>query len=144
MTDIFGQDIALDTSGQPLVASTGELVLTEGVATGLQDIRLRLTTYIGSLFYDKSFGSTLPDWMQDENDALARIGFAAEVKRCIGTDPRVTAGSTACTVLDWDENSLSVRAAFGFIDDDHVYNLVIDVDRSKKEMVIQDVDPAVV
>lgn len=144
MTDVFGQDIALDESGQARVAANGELVLTVGTETGVQDIKLRLTTYTGSLFYDKGHGSTLPDWMMDENDELARIGFAAEAKRCIGEDPRVTQGSVSCAVTNWDELSIRAEAAWRFITEDHVYNLVIEVDRSKKEMVIKDVDPAVI
>ena len=49
-TDLWGQDIALDVDGQAKVAANGELVLTEGVDTGVQDIRLRLFTRLGSLF----------------------------------------------------------------------------------------------
>ena len=43
-TDLWGQDIALDDSGQARVAANGELLLTDGVETGVQDIRLRLFT----------------------------------------------------------------------------------------------------
>ena len=42
MNDLWGQDIALDGSGQARVAANGELVLTDGVDTGVQDIRLRM------------------------------------------------------------------------------------------------------
>jgi hypothetical protein len=42
MTNIFAQDIALDASGQAKVAANGELILTTGPETGVQDIRLRL------------------------------------------------------------------------------------------------------
>ena len=144
MPDIFAQDIALDPTGQAKVAANGELVLTDGPDTGVQDIRLRLTTYIGSLFYDKEYGSTLPDWVMDENTALSRLTFAAEAKRCIGEDPRVRVGSVSCAVTEWNEEHIRAEAAWTFIDEDHAYNLVIDVDRSKKEMVIKDADPAVV
>jgi hypothetical protein len=144
MTNIFAQDIALAASGQAKVAANGELILTTGPETGVQDIRLRLTTYIGSLFYDKEFGSTLPDWIMDENTELARLGFNAEVKRRIGEDPRVQAGSVACRVSAWDDQGLRAEASFWFIGEDHARNLVIEADRSKKEMVIKDADPSVV
>ena len=49
-TDLWGQDIALDDSGQAKVAANGELVLTDGVETGVQDIRTRIFTRLGSLF----------------------------------------------------------------------------------------------
>jgi len=144
MTDIFGTDIALDASLTPRVAANGELVLCSGTDTGIQDIRLRLSTYLGTLFYDQGYGSTLPNWLHDENTELARIGFAAEVKRRIGEDPRVVPGSVACAVTQWNELSMRAEASFRFMDTDHERNLIITVDTSKKEMVIQDADPAVI
>lgn len=61
--DLWGQDIALDESGQAKIAASGELILTDGLETGLQDIRLRLFTRLGTLFYDEDFGSLLHDWI---------------------------------------------------------------------------------
>jgi len=144
MTNIFAQDIALDETGQARVAANGELVLTEGPETGVQDIKLRLSTYLGTLFYDKEYGSLLPDWMYAENDELARIGFAAEAKRRVNEEPRVQPGSVSCTVLLWDELSLQAEVQFSFIEENHAYNLIIEADHSKKEMVIKDANPAVI
>ena len=68
-TDLWGQDIALDGSGQARVAANGELVLTDGVDTGVQDIRLRMFTRLGKLFYDRQFGSLIHDWILEESTA---------------------------------------------------------------------------
>ncbi len=144
MTNIFAQDIALDATMQARVAANGELVLTDGPETGVQDIKLRLFVYIGSLFFDKVFGSLLPDWVLEDNTETVRIGFGAEVKRRLNEDPRVQPGSASCSVTDWDELSIRAEAQFQFIDTDHAYNLVIEADRSKKEMVIKDANPAVI
>ena len=35
---------------QALVAANGEVVMTEGAETGVQDIRLRLIIFLGTLF----------------------------------------------------------------------------------------------
>lgn len=144
MTDIFAQDIALDKTGQARVAANGELVLTDGPATGVQDIKLRLSTYLGTLFFDKEYGSLLPDWMYEDNDELARIGFAAEAKRRVNEDPRVQPGSVSCSVNIWNELSIQAVLEFRFVDVDHVYNLIIETDKSKKEMVIKDANPTVI
>jgi hypothetical protein len=144
MTDIFGQDIALGHDMQARVAANGELVLTDGPDTGVQDIILRLDTYLASLFYDKGFGSLLRDWAYAGNTEEARIGFAAEVKRRLNEDPRVQPGSVTCKVTQWDAASMRAESSFRFIDTDHERNLVIAVDKSKKEMVIKDADPAVI
>lgn len=141
MDDIYGQDIRLDAAGQAVVAANGELVLTEGVETGVQDIRLRLFTRLGRLFYDVGFGSLLHDWIKEENTAANRGAFETEVERRVLADPRVRAGSARCRVQSWDETGLVARAQWYFIDEDHPYNLVIEVDSDKWEMVINDVDP---
>ena len=45
-----------------LKAYGAELVLTDGVETGVQDIKLRLIPRLGALFYDLDFGSLISDW----------------------------------------------------------------------------------
>lgn len=144
MLNIFGQDIALDEAGQARVAANGEMVLTSGPETGVQDVVLRLDAYFGTLFYDKDFGSLLRDWVYDDNDELARIGFAAEVKRRLNEDPRIQPGTVTCSVTNWDELGIQAEASFRFIDTDHDQNLVLAYDKSKKEMVIQDANPAII
>lgn len=141
MDDIFGQDISLGDDGQALVAANGELLLTSGAATGIQDIRLRLLTPLGELFYDTEFGSLIHEWFLDENTDGNRIAFEAEVERRIDEDPRVTVGSVSCTVTAWDERGFTATAGWEFIADDHPYNLVITYDNDKREMVISDVNP---
>jgi hypothetical protein len=144
MTDIYGQDIALDEYLQPKVAANGELLLTKGAETGVQDIILGLDIYLGALFYDGGFGSLLVEWVKEENTEGNRLGLEIEVKQRIQMDPRVAVGSTSCSVLQWDEVTLMAQAQWTFIDEDHPRNLVISYDQSKKEMVIKDVNPTVI
>ena len=141
MTDIFGQDIQLDNNGLPLVAANGELLLTSGAATGVQDVRLRLMTPLGELFYDVDFGSLIHHWFLDENSPAGRSGFEAEVERRIEEDPRVEVGTAGCSIQSWDEQGFTARASFEFIGDDTPYNLVIAYDSTNKDLVIKDVNP---
>lgn len=142
--DTFGQDISLNWSTmQPRVAANGELILTDGPATGVQDIVLALKTYLGSLFYDVEHGSTLPDWIKAENTEAARLSFEAEVRRVLRSDPRMVVGSEACTVETWTPEGITARASFAFIGEDHARNLVLSLDAatSKINMVVEDADP---
>lgn len=141
MDDIFGQDIKLGTDGTALVAANGELLLTTGVETGLQDIRLRLLTPLGQLFYDIEFGSLIHEFFLDENGQDTRAAFEAEVERRIEDDPRVEIGSVTCGVTAWDERGFTAMVEWQFIDADHPYNLVISWDTAKKEFVIGDINP---
>ncbi len=144
MIDIFGYDIALDGAGQARVAINGELLLVSGTDTAIQDIILRLNTYIGTLFYDVEFGSRLPDWVYDDNSELGRIGFAAEVTRRLNEEPGIQPGSVYCEVSLWDDNAIVAETSFGLIGTDHTQNLVIQFDKKQKKLVVNDVKPKIV
>ena len=136
--DLWGQDIALDDAGQARIAASGELVLTDGVETGLQDIRLRLFTRLGTLFYDEDFGSLLHDWILEESTEANRAAFCSEVVMRVEADPRVELGSVSCSVLLWDERRLAARVRWTFIGEDHPLNLVLRLDKSTQTAGIAD------
>ena len=137
-TDLWGQDIALADSGQAKVAANGELVLTSGVETGVQDIKLRLFTRLGALFYDLDFGSLISDWFYEDSTATTRAAFLAEVTMRVEEDPRVVVGSVKSSYLAWDEKSLTVAVEWRFINEDQPLNLVLQADKSVRELVIKD------
>lgn len=139
MSDLWGQDIAIDSTGQAKVAANGELILTEGVDTGIQDIMLRLFTRLGTLFYDSEFGSLIPDWFYEESTRASRNGFLNEVARRVELDPRVVTGSVRTKLLAWDEKGIAVEVFWRFIDVDQPLNLVLQYDKSVRQLVINDV-----
>lgn len=136
--ELWGQDIALDDSGQARVAANGELVLTDGVETGVQDIKLRLFTRLGTLFYDLDFGSLISDWFYEDSTATTRAAFLAEVTMRVEEDPRVVVGSVKSSLLAWNENSITVAVQWRFIGEDQPLNLVLTADKSVRELVIRD------
>lgn len=138
MNDLWGQDIALDESGQARVAANGELALTDGVETGVQDIKLRLFTRLGGLFYDLDFGSLISDWFYEDSTATTRAAFLAEVTMRVEADPRVAVGSVKSALLKWDEKSVVVAVRWRFIGADQPFNLVLRADKSVRELVIRD------
>ena len=123
------------------MAANGELVLTDCVDTGVQDIRLRLFTRLGNLFYDKEFGSLIHDWILDESTATSRAAFASEIVMRIEEDPRVAVGSVRCTVQAWDERSITALASWRFLDGDTPLSLVLQINKLTMELVIEDADP---
>lgn len=136
--ELWGQDIALDDNGQARVAANGELVLTDGVETGVQDIKLRLFTRLGALFYDLDFGSLISDWFYEDSTATTRAAFLAEVTMRVEEDPRVVVGSVKSSLLAWNENSITVAVQWRFIGEDQPLNLVLTADKSVRELVIRD------
>lgn len=140
-SDLWGQDIALDVAGQARVSAGGELILTDGVDTGVQDIRLRLFTRLGALFYDTGFGSLIHDWILEENTQANRLALCAEITMRIEADPRVRLGSVKTSLLKWDERGVTALAVFEFIGETHPMNLVLAYDKTTKQLVISDVNP---
>ena len=53
-------------------------------------------------------------------------------------DPRVVVGSVKSIILKWDEKSLSVAVQWRFIGEDQPLNLVLQADKSVRELVIKD------
>lgn len=138
MTDFFGHDIKIDEHGLPMVTASGEVVLTSGAGTALQDIKIMLETHIGTLFYNSKFGSDVFLWINDENTELNRLAFCMEVKRRLNVHYAVKVGTASCVVSSFDENGFTVSASFQIIEEDHIYNLVVSTDKSMG-MVIKDV-----
>lgn len=140
-TDLWGQDIALDASGQAKVAANGELVLTDGVDTGVQDIVLRIFTRLGGLFYDTTFGSLIHDWIHEESTATNRAAFESEIVMRVEEDPRVVVGSVRCSVIQWDETTITAQSSWRFVDEDTPLSLVLQIDKKTMDMVVQDAQP---
>lgn len=138
--ELFGQDIALTEDCQVKVAASGELILTDGVDTANQDIRLRLFTPLGTLFYDTDFGSLVMQFIRDESSELTRAALCAEVARRIEEDAAVAPGTADCAVAAWDEAGVTLKATYRLIDEDHPYNLILSLNRQTGEMVVKDVN----
>lgn len=137
----WGQDIALDEHNNPKISAGGEFILTEGVGTPLQDIKLRLFTRLGSLFYDKEYGSLIHDFIFEENTAQNRAGLLSEIIMRIEKDPRVQAGKISAKILKWDEKAVLVSIHFTLIDEDTETNLLLRGDSYAKTLVIEDINP---
>ena len=138
MTGLWGQDIALDDDCQAKVAANGELILTSDVDTGVQDIRLRLLTYLGSLFYDLDFGSLIPDWFYEDSTPLTRDAFISEIVMRVEADPRVVVGSVFAKIIAWDEKSISATIDWKFIGEDQPMNLVLQYDKDIRQLIVSD------
>jgi len=138
--EVYGQDILLDDNMQVVLAATGEAVTSDGIQTVLQDIKLRLFTPLGSLFYDKNFGSLVMEFIKDENTFGNRLALATEIRSRINAEQRVVQGKTGCKILSWDHTGVICEATFELIEENHPFNLIIEIN-SDKDMVIKDVNP---
>lgn len=126
--DFFGSDIKLNGDGDVIVAANGELVLTNNIDTLHQDIRLRLTTGLGTLFYDSSYGSNLPLFINDDEEDTTSI--EAEIIRSVEKDPRIEPYSVTAKVTGQTTDGVTVSLSWQCIGIDSVLNEVIAIKRN--------------
>ncbi len=124
---LYGQDIQVDSDLDAALSASGEMIVTTSERAALQDIKARIETPVGGLFYDAGFGSNLIVNLYDENTETVRQQIVLEVESVIEQDPRVVIGSVAASVKSWDEKTLTIETFFRLIDDTNTYNLVVAV-----------------
>lgn len=128
--DLFGQDIRIDMSTfQPVVAADGSLQLTDGEATGVQDVWLRLATVHEHLFYDRTYGSLIHEWVLDESTPSRRLALEVEIVSRVRLDPRVIPGSVSCKIKAWDTESISLELKYTFTGSDNPQLIVLRVSK---------------
>lgn len=140
--NIFGSDILLDEDRQAIVAANGELVWCDGLTAAVQDIKLRVFTYLKGLFYDQEFGSTIPDYIHEENTKSNRLSLNAEVQRRVEMDSRVLAGSVTSKILKWDENGIMIEVCWTFWDSEEPQNITLTLKRPAKDRLLEDINAA--
>lgn len=141
MSDLYGRDILLDAELQAVVAANGEAAVSTGPRTAIQNIRLRLATPLGALFYDKDFGSLLHYYFHAENTPANRLGLVAEIEQRVSRDSLVQTGSVTARIVKWDHLGVLVEAKFSLIEEASIHSLVIGIDNESMDVVIQDVNP---
>jgi len=125
--ELFGQDIKLDSDLDAALSASGEMIITTGARAAIQDIKARVVTPLGGMFYDKTFGSNLIQFCYDELSVTTRQMMVLELEEVIERDPRVVMGSVKAEVLAYDERSVTLDAEFTLIEDPNTYNLVFKV-----------------
>ncbi len=137
MKDNYGQDVLLDEYLKPVLTESGDVALTEGPQTIVQEIKIALATPLGSLFYDKDFGGELHLFKNTENTELERQLFVSEITRVINSNERVVANKTDVKISKWDETGITIEAKLYLLDEAHPSNLIIE-QNSDLSLLIKD------
>lgn len=120
-------DIALDAEGE-IVWEYADLALVEGKDCLLQDIKTRLMTDIGALFYDTAFGSGVLRYIQAPADELTLLELKAAVKDALETETRIDNNSIAVKVSADKKGVLTVLISFVIAENGNNVNLVLSLD----------------
>lgn len=105
-------DIQLSDDGNFIITSSGDVALVDNNAELLQDIRHRLMTYPGDLWYEPEYGSRLLDYIQTEQTPINQQELLQEIRLGINADDRIDSSKTEVNLISWDERSIVTRATF--------------------------------
>lgn len=122
--EYLGRDMRL-LSGDLAANHAGDVETVEGLACLKQDLALRLTTPVGSLWLDPTFGTRVFHYMKGLNTELTRQGIAQDLRLDAEADPRVEPGSARAEILEWDRTTLRVRVTVRAVANPTPLSLVI-------------------
>ena len=135
MAGLYDIDIKLDGRWQLTASASGGVPLSYDLDCLFQDIRLEAISQEGELFYDSTYGWSLMDFVQMQDDDLLRLEIAQRVKTKLSRRTEIDS-ETIVVNLGFSEDKISVKVAFKFDGDSKEYSLDIELDRVKVEVVI--------
>jgi ribosome-associated toxin RatA of RatAB toxin-antitoxin module len=77
----------------------------------------------------------------EESTEESRAAFCMEVLMRVEADPRVVPYSVTASILKWDDRQLIAEVRWRFIDVDQPFNLVMQLDKDTKELIVNDANP---
>lgn len=126
--NIFGSDILLNDNLEVCLSANGELQVVNSTDTVFQDIKLRLLTKKGTLFYNEEYGSNLPDFIMDDN--IDETSLISEIIRTVESDTRVEPYSVKVNILKNEMGKIEAEITYQLIGYDTNINEVISIDRN--------------
>lgn len=106
--EYLGRDIRL-VSGDLVPHPAGDVDTVTGLDCLRQDLAIRLTTPVGSLRFDRTFGTRVHRYIRSPNTDMTRKALEQDLRLDSEADPRVEPGSATARVVEWDRNVIRVE-----------------------------------
>lgn len=136
MAGINDTDIFLDSNWQISQATGGDALLISDMDCFFQDIRLEAMTQEGELFYDESWGWSLLDFIQVQDDELTRAEIEQRVQLKLSRREEIAA-ETISAVASFVDDTISIHVTFRLEGDESEYQISIDLDRINLEVIVR-------
>ena len=137
MTGLNDTDIRLTDEWQLTQAADGDVPICTGQECLYQNIALEAVTQKGDLFYDLDFGWSLYDFIQSEDDDLARLEIAQRAR--LGLQKReVILPETIEVSVDYVEDAFRLYCSFRFAGESEPRQLNVVIDPVNVEVVNDD------
>lgn len=126
--NIYGKDIKLNENMELIVSANGDVALIDNIDTLFQDIKLRILTSFGTLFYEENYGSNFSDFIF--SDVVDNNSISSEVIRTIEQDPRIEPYSIKVSVIENSLGTIKAEVTYKLINEDTNINQTIDINKS--------------
>lgn len=137
MIDLDDTDIRLDDNWQLTRAANGDAPLCSGLEAIYQNIVIEAVTQQGDLFYDPSFGWSLYDFIQSEDDELTRLEMIQRARVGLSKRENVLPESVMVEVTHSD-NGFRLGCSFRFSEEEEQRQLNIVIDAVNVEVISSD------
>ncbi len=135
MAGLNDTDIRLDSSWQLTPAANGDSPLVSGLDCLFQDIQAEALTQEGELFYDETWGWSLLDFIQSQDDDIVRLEIQQRVKDKLKNRSEIDT-ETIETALVFEVDKVTIRVSFRFVNGSQTYQLNLELDRVKVEVIL--------
>lgn len=134
MTGTNDTDVRLSDEWQLTQAADGDAPLCSGLECLYQNIILEALTQPGDLFYDKSFGWGLYDFVQSEDDELTRLEIAQRAR--LGLQKReVVLPESVAVEVNFSGDAFRLNVSFRLAGEDEARELNIIIGAVSVEVV---------
>lgn len=130
-------DIKLDESWQLTQAANGDAPIVSGIECLIQDIKLEALTQEGELFYDLTYGWSLLDFIQSDDDDLTRLEIKERVRNKLEKRPEVDAESVQTNIM-YNEDILRLRISLRLLNDSQTHEIDVELSRVNVEVIESD------
>ena len=126
MNEFLGQDWLCGESGD-LATRNGDAAMATPRQTVIQDVMDRISTPVGSVFYDKDYGCDLWKYRHKGITALKRLELLGDVEQALSEEPRLDPRYTTVTIDSWDLNEIRFTASMRVVgtDNDEIITLTV-------------------
>lgn len=126
-------DIKLDPNFQITKATDGDAPIVYGLECELQDIKLEAISARGELFYDETWGWSLIDFLQAEDDELVRLEIENRIVDKMSIRENVDVSSIVVNT-NFIDDAIKVEVSFNFNDSEDVYKIGVELDSVNVEV----------
>lgn len=123
-------DIRMDGQWQLTQAADGDAPTVTGTEALLQEIRLEAVTQEGELFHDVSFGWSLLDFIQQEENSLLRSEIENRITNKLLRYTEIEVGSVS-VICQFIRDKLVIAVSFKLAGEAGLSGLTVSLDRTE-------------